>query len=104
MSKTVREIVAEWLDSHGYDGLVNVDGECGCPLDDLMPCENTIAGLGDCEPAYQFKCYKCRNWCDNLPSEIEDSDEWCDKQNPDYAEIFAGEKDWCQPDYMEEEA
>ena len=99
MQKQVRIIVSDWLKANGYDGLVNYDGECGCPIGDLMPCENSIAGLGDCEPAYQFKCYMCRNWGDNLPPEIEDPDEWCDKQNPDYAELFATEKDFCEPDY-----
>lgn len=103
MSKiTVRSFVADWLKEHGYEGLVNYDGECGCQINDLMPCENSIAGLGDCRPAYRYECYRCRNWCDNLPIEVEDSSEWCDKQNPDYCELFATEKNWCTPDYMEE--
>ena len=98
MPKQVRIIVSDWLKANGYDGLVNGDGECGCPIDDLMPCENSIAGLGDCEPAYQFECWRCRNWCDNLPFDVE-SDEFCDKQNPDYAEVFSTKKDFCEPDY-----
>jgi len=102
MSKQVRIIVSDWLKANGYDGLVNGDGECGCPIGDLMPCENSIAGLGDCQPAYRYECWKCRNWCDNLPFDVE-SDEYCDKQNPDYAEIFATDKAWCVPDYMRKE-
>jgi len=34
----VREIVKEWLEQHGYDGLCSDNWECGCTLDDLMPC------------------------------------------------------------------
>jgi len=47
---TVKEIVEEWLKEHGYDGLCNPDAECGCALDDLIPCE----GACDlCQPAYK---------------------------------------------------
>ena len=102
MSTQVRIIVSEWLESNGFEGLVNLDGECGCPIGDLMPCENSIAGLGDCQPAYRYECWKCRNYCDNVPSDVE-PDEWCNKQDPDYAEIFETEKNWCQPDYMRKE-
>lgn len=44
---TVRDIVLEWLTTHGYDALCN-DG-CGCSIDDFMPCcygEN----IESCEP------------------------------------------------------
>lgn len=54
-----REIIRAALRAHGADGLVNDNGECGCSLDDLMPCENTIAGLGDCKPAYEKVCPCC---------------------------------------------
>ena len=37
MTKTVREIVREYLVANGYDGLCN--DECGCDLDDFMPCD-----------------------------------------------------------------
>ena len=99
---SVRRIVREWLENNGYDGLVNRDGECGCPLDDLMPCENSIAGLGDCEPAYMFDCIRCRKWPDNLPFGT-DEDEWCDECNPDYSQLFCTTNDFCVPDYMEVE-
>lgn len=50
---TLHEIVAEWLREHGYDGLYNTEGPCGCGLDDFMPCNE----LGmDCEPAYKRRC------------------------------------------------
>ena len=35
---TVKEIVREYLEENGFDGLYNV-GECGCQNKDLMPCE-----------------------------------------------------------------
>ncbi len=34
----VAEMVSEWLRTNGYDGLCNPDAECGCGLDDLVPC------------------------------------------------------------------
>ena len=95
-------IIHDWLASHGYDGLVNGDAECGCPLDDLMPCDNTIAGFGDCEPAYKVDCGRCRNWPDNLPVDA-DEEEWCTECNPDYSQLFSARKGFCVPDYMEVE-
>jgi hypothetical protein len=50
----VKEIVADWLRSHGYDGLAGPD--CGCLVDDLMPCcevsvYHCAAGMrGPCDP------------------------------------------------------
>lgn len=34
----VEQIVREYLVANGYDGLANDNGECGCDLEDLMPC------------------------------------------------------------------
>lgn len=35
----VADIVADWLKTHGYDGLYDDEGDgCGCRLGDLMPC------------------------------------------------------------------
>jgi len=47
---TVGEIIATWLKEHGYDGLCNED--CGCSIDDLMPCGETF---NDCRAAYKRK-------------------------------------------------
>ena len=46
----VREILAQWLGEHGYDGLVNQDADCGCGLDDLIACDDACH---DCGPAYR---------------------------------------------------
>jgi len=34
----VKQIVLQYLKDNGYDGLANDNGECGCDLEDLMPC------------------------------------------------------------------
>lgn len=34
----IKEMVAEWLRVNDYDGLCNPYSNCGCGLDDLMPC------------------------------------------------------------------
>jgi hypothetical protein len=46
---TVKDIVREYLEAHGYDGLCSY--ECGCRLDDLFPC----CGCGmDCVPGHKI--------------------------------------------------
>ncbi len=35
----IQDIVQEWLEKNGYDGLCNPDIECGCRTCDLMPCD-----------------------------------------------------------------
>jgi len=49
MAKRLSDIVREWLRDHGFDGLCNCAAECGCRLDDLMPCEEPGP---DCEAGY----------------------------------------------------
>jgi len=36
--KNIRELVYEQLLAIGAEGLCNPDLECGCSIDDLMPC------------------------------------------------------------------
>jgi hypothetical protein len=52
---TVRDIVRNYLISHGYSGLAECDTPdgCGCRLDDLMPCDSPC---DNCEPAYLVPC------------------------------------------------
>lgn len=46
---TVKEIVFDYLATRGYGGLCNDD--CGCPIDDLMPCCSN--GCAGCVPGYR---------------------------------------------------
>ena len=48
----VEQIVADWLTTHGYDGLY--DEDCGCCLDDLRPCSGE--GAGQCKAGYKVPC------------------------------------------------
>ena len=45
----VKNIVKKYLKDNGYDGLFC--DECGCLLDELMPCDCT--DITDCEPGYR---------------------------------------------------
>lgn len=56
MSPSVREIVREYLVSKGYEGLVNVDAECGCDLADLIACDGPS---DECRAAYRYDCSQC---------------------------------------------
>lgn len=49
---TVKEIVSDWLKAHGYTGLAGY--ECGCTLDDLMPCGDGF-DIGECEAGYDHE-------------------------------------------------
>lgn len=54
----VKEILVEWLRSHGFDGLF-FEGECACTVDDLAPCDSCF---GDCVPGYCTPC-NCGEGC-----------------------------------------
>lgn len=49
----VGEIVAEYLEAHGYDGLCDEDNECGCLLEDLAPCGEVRMG---CQAGWRVPC------------------------------------------------
>lgn len=49
---TLRELTADWLKSHGYEGLFDPD-ECACEVSDLMPCDEPNP---KCEPGIKTKC------------------------------------------------
>jgi hypothetical protein len=48
---TAKEIIIKYLKDNGYDGLY--DDDCGCGIDDLMPCGNSPYY---CNPAYRCNC------------------------------------------------
>ena len=50
----VKEIVADYLTTNGYDGLCNADIQCGCGLDDLFPC--VCMNETSCVPGYKAVC------------------------------------------------
>jgi len=50
----VGDIVAEYIEKNGYDGLCNVDSECGCTLEDWIPCSDLSE---NCRPGWKAKCY-----------------------------------------------
>jgi len=52
---TVKQIVANYLDHWGFDGLCCPEGECSCVAGDLMPCEPNEY-LGGCQPGYKVPC------------------------------------------------
>ena len=45
--KDVSDIVKEYLDNNGYDGLYSPDGGCACLKEDLQPCGENFC---DCVP------------------------------------------------------
>lgn len=81
---TVVDIVDEWLNFNGYDGLCN-EGGCGCRLDDLAPCKEMIK---NCEAAFLFDCSRCAK----RPS--------CDIADEEQPWLMSASKDFCEPDYM----
>ena len=90
---SVAEIISSLLETMGFDGLVNADGECGCEIGDLFPCwcnEN----LKGCEPAYKFECYRCAKNPENGGK--------CCKSSCDYGYdvLFSECASYCEPDYM----
>jgi hypothetical protein len=46
----VKQMVKTMLKLGRYDGLCNVDTECGCLLEDLAPCDGMTE---DCESAFR---------------------------------------------------
>ena len=46
--KTIGQIIKEYLESVGADGLCNTDLDCGCPIDGMCQCESNPS---ECVPA-----------------------------------------------------
>ena len=45
----IRGLIQQYLVDNGYDGLVSENGECGCIVENLFPCDSPD---GRCCPAY----------------------------------------------------
>ena len=54
--KTIRQIIIEYIQANGYDGLAG--DECGCSIEHLAPCDNPL----ECVPAYKHVC-DCGDGC-----------------------------------------
>ena len=72
----VIDIVSEYLKLNEYDGLVQKEGECGCELDDLHPCDDDMS---TCKPAYKHMTNGClgmgEEWCMSI------NKDWTPKDN-----------------------
>lgn len=49
-----KEIIKEYLEKNGFDGLYSDDGDCGCEVSDLMPCESD--DCMSCNAGYKHPC------------------------------------------------
>ena len=56
--KTAKEILIEWLNQNGYDGLYG--DECGCFIDDLIPCGDAFM---NCRAGVKIKAYGTIDSC-----------------------------------------
>jgi len=50
--KCVEEIVTDYLEANGFDGLVDEDGECWCKIGGLLQCHFVSA---HCTPGYLWE-------------------------------------------------
>ena len=48
----VKEIVLDYLSRNSYEGLFNEDSECGCSVDDFMPCSDGMSA--ECQPGFRL--------------------------------------------------
>ncbi len=78
----VKEIVEEWLRSKGYTGLYSE--ECGCEIDDLMPCAGWDNGFDMCHPGYKHDCPES---CDDCHMS-----DWCEMDRDFTSWYISGEK------------
>jgi hypothetical protein len=49
---------AEWLTAHGFDGLYDTcpdNDECGCPADNLRPCDKEWRTGRKCRPGVRIE-------------------------------------------------
>jgi hypothetical protein len=66
----VIDIIKLYLKENGYDGLCHPETDCGCEIDDLIPCSN----LNEyCEAGYKIFCKDCKE----QECEYRDDKGWC---------------------------
>lgn len=87
----VSEIVEEWLLLHGFDGLYNELGECGCGFGDFAPCGCLS---GDCEAAYRYRCNRC--------AKADECEIWDRSYDSVPYETYSPVGSLCEPDYRKE--
>lgn len=81
-NSTVQKIVKEWLIDNEFTGLWCE--ECGCELNDLMPCSGWDEYISKCQAGYKVFCSTDCETCHR--------NEWCD-MNPEFSNWYiAGEK------------
>jgi hypothetical protein len=108
----VKMIVSDWLRTHGYDGLCNVDVPCGCLVGDLAPCgevmnEECRAGhrqdvAADCDCECDGRGTKhwhvCVSLCSGIEEHFQDYANWvceCGQRcNPSSAEWRWNGREW----------
>ena len=57
---SIEDIVRAFIAGHGYDGLVDIDHECSCEMDDLAPCGEMSCS---CQAGHKVSC-DCGEGCD----------------------------------------
>ena len=57
---TIKKMVRLYMVQNGYTALAG--DECGCTLDDLMPCDEPF--MEECVAAYQHKCTEVHPSCE----------------------------------------
>ncbi len=68
----VKEIVKQYLEQNGFDGLAG--DECGCLIDDFFPCD----GPGpDCQPGYKIE-QPADGWPEDMAGALWYVDDDCD--------------------------
>ena len=82
----IKEMMTSYLLLNGYDGLQN--DECGCGVDDLMPCGDPSM---DCERAFAYRCGDCAK---NTVCDV-------DLVAGHFGTVYSTKGDFCTPEYME---
>jgi len=88
---TVKQIIEEYLQEHGYDGLCCPEIECGCGFDDLIPCGEECEM---CEPAYLHQHDKKCPACRGRGCYYTEKPDWPKDLSPELVKHFEDAKNW----------